>query len=77
MPPFPWKGLFSKTLIFLHLKTQRVRQYSIQQVTQFIVLNKVLDPLASNTYASLTGETVLLPSIETGLFCTKIIFFTL
>jgi hypothetical protein len=41
------------------------------------MLNKVLDPLACNTYGSLTGETVLLPAIETGPIGTKIIFFTL
>jgi hypothetical protein len=64
-------------MLFLPLKTLRVRQYSLKQVTQFNMLNKVLDPLACNTYGSLTGETVLLPAIETGLIGTKIIFFTL
>jgi hypothetical protein len=64
-------------MLFLPLKTLRVRQYSLKQGTQFNMLNKVLDPLACNTYGSLTGETVLLPAIETGLIGTKIIFFTL
>jgi hypothetical protein len=63
--------------MLLPLKTMRVRQYSLEHVIQFTMLNKLLDPLACNTYASLTGETVLLPYIETGLLCTKIIFFTL
>jgi hypothetical protein len=31
------------------------------------MLNKVLDPLACNTYASLTGETVLLRPVETAI----------
>jgi hypothetical protein len=53
--------------MFLPLKTLRVRQYCLKQVTQFAMLNKVLDPLACNTYASLTGETVLLRPVETAI----------
>jgi hypothetical protein len=71
------KGLFGRTLKFLPLKTLTVRQCSLKQVTQFTMLHKVLDPLACNTYGSLTGETVLLPYIATGLFCTKVLIFTL
>jgi hypothetical protein len=40
------------------------------------MLNKVLDPLACNTYASLTGETVLLPSIEMSILHKDNLFHT-
>jgi hypothetical protein len=43
------------------MTTLSVRQYSIKKLTQFTMLNKVLDPLASNINDSLTRATVFLP----------------
>jgi hypothetical protein len=40
------------------------------------MLNKVLDPLACITYASLAGETVLLPSFETATLHKDNLFHT-
>jgi hypothetical protein len=50
------------------MKTQRVRQYSLEQVTQFTMLNRVLDPLASHINDCLTRATVSLHSLERGSF---------
>jgi hypothetical protein len=51
-------------------------QYSLKQLTQFTMLNKVLDPLASNINDSLKRTTVILPFISKGLFGTKLMFLT-
>jgi hypothetical protein len=54
-----------------HFKTLRERQYSFKKLTQFKVLNKVLDPLSCNVRGSLTSHTVFLPIIERGNFAPK------
>jgi hypothetical protein len=54
--------------MLLPLKTLRVRQYSLEQVTQFTMLKKVLDPLPSNINGFLTRATVFLPSLHRGNF---------
>jgi hypothetical protein len=59
------------------MKTLRGRLYSFKQLTQFTMLNKVLDSLASNINDSLTRGIVLLPIPSKGLFGTKLMFLTL
>jgi hypothetical protein len=46
------------------IKTLRVRHYALQQVTQFTMLNRVLDPLASTINDCLRRPTVCLHSLE-------------
>jgi hypothetical protein len=48
------------------MKTLTGRQYSFKQLTQITVLNKMLDPLASNINDSLSRATVLLPFTSLG-----------
>jgi hypothetical protein len=42
------------------MKTLKVRQRSSEKLTQFLMLNKVQDPLAFNINACLTRAAVLL-----------------
>jgi hypothetical protein len=49
------------------MKTIRVRQYSLIQLTQSKIFNKVLDPLASSINDSLTRAKVFLHSLERGI----------
>jgi hypothetical protein len=72
--PFTWMEWFCKKVIFWPMKTLRVRQYSLKQQTQFTVLNKVLDPLASNINDSLPRATVLLPFTWMGGYSQKLMF---
>jgi hypothetical protein len=58
------------------MKTLRGRQYSFKQLTQFIMLNNMVDPLASNINDSLTRSTVLLAFTCMGHFGTKVMFHT-
>jgi hypothetical protein len=58
------------------MKTLRGRQYSFKQLTQFTMLNRELDPLASNIKDSLTRVAVLLPLNPKGQFTTKVMFLT-
>jgi hypothetical protein len=54
--PFPWIWWFCIKVMFSPMKTLRGRQYSFQQLTQYTMLNKLLDSLASNINDSLTRE---------------------
>jgi hypothetical protein len=54
---------FSAKVMFLILKSLRVRHYSLIQQTQFIMLSKLLDPLPSNM-KDFIGTRVLLHSLE-------------
>jgi hypothetical protein len=58
------------------MKTLRGTQYSFTQLTQFTMLNKVVDPFLSNINDSLSNSTVLLPIPFRGLYCTKVVFLT-
>jgi hypothetical protein len=71
------RGYLAQSWCSSPMKTLRGRQYSIKQLTQFTVLGKVLDRLASNINDSLTRDTVLLPFTWYCLFCTKMAFLTL
>jgi hypothetical protein len=57
------------------MKMLRGRPYSFNQLTQFTMLNKVLDLLTCYINGSLTREKVILPSLEKGYFAKKIMFF--
>jgi hypothetical protein len=50
------------------MKTVRVRHYFLKQQTQFTMLNKVLDPPASNNNDFLRRATVFLHSLERDYF---------
>jgi hypothetical protein len=71
--PFTWKRRFAKSWCSSPMKSMRGRQYFIKQLTHFPLLNKVRDRLASIIKCSITRDTVLLPFILRGLFCTKVI----
>jgi hypothetical protein len=47
--------------MILLVKILAGRQYSFKQLTEFTMLKRLLDPLASNISDSLTRATVLLP----------------
>jgi hypothetical protein len=66
--PFTWMGGYSKKVMFSPMKTLRGRQYSFQKLTQYTMLNKVLDPLASNINDLLRKGTVFLHSLQRGYF---------
>jgi hypothetical protein len=53
------------------MKTLKNIQYSFKQLTQFTVLNKVLDPLASNINDSLTQATLHLTFTCMGVILNK------
>jgi hypothetical protein len=65
------RGCFEQSWFSSLMKTWRGRQYSFKEQTEFTMLNKLMDPLASNINDSLTRATVLLPSIWMGWFCKK------
>jgi hypothetical protein len=73
---FNW-GYFAQRWCSLPMKTLRGRQYSFKMLTQFILLNNVLDPLACYINDSLPRGTVLLSFTWERLFCTKIMLETL
>jgi hypothetical protein len=73
--PFACMGYFAK-LCSWPMKTLRGTQYSFTQLTQFTMLNKVVDPFLSNINDSLSNSTVLLPIPFRGLYCTKVVFLT-
>jgi hypothetical protein len=50
------------------MKTLRGRHYSLKEQTQFTMLNKLLDPHASNINGFLRGAAVVLHSHERGYF---------
>jgi hypothetical protein len=50
------------------MKKLRGTHYSFQNLTQFIMLNQVIDFLVSNINDSLKRATVLPPSLESGEF---------
>jgi hypothetical protein len=53
------------------MKMLRDSQYSFNQLTQFKMLNKVLDPLDSNINDFLTRATVFLHSLQRGYFAQR------
>jgi hypothetical protein len=63
------RGNFAQSWISSPMKSQRGRQYSFQKLTQFTMLNMVLDPLPSTINDCLTCATLLLPFNWTGWFC--------
>jgi hypothetical protein len=60
-PPFSSIGRFWKSWSSSPKKTLWGNQYSLKQLTQFTLLNKQIDHLASNINGSPTGATVLHP----------------
>jgi hypothetical protein len=57
------------------MKTLRSRQYSLKQLSQFTMLNKLLGHVASNIHDSLTRATRNLPFACMGYFA-KVVFLT-
>jgi hypothetical protein len=57
---------FSKRWCFTPMKTMTGRQYSFKQVSQFTMLNNMLDPLPSNMKHFLRSTTIFLHSLERG-----------
>jgi hypothetical protein len=53
------------------MKTLRVKQYSFEQLRQYTMLKKVLDPLASNINDFLRRATVFLYSLARGYFAQR------
>jgi hypothetical protein len=47
------KGYFAQKLCSLHFKSLRDRQNAFQKLTQFSLLNQVLEPLAANIHGFL------------------------
>jgi dTDP-4-dehydrorhamnose 3,5-epimerase-like enzyme len=66
--PFTWMGWFCKNVMFSPMKSLRGRHYSLKQQTQFTMLNKEPDLLASIINGSITRDTVHLHSHERGCF---------
>jgi hypothetical protein len=66
------RGFFAQNWCSSLMKMVRGRQYTFQKLTQFTMLNKMLDPLYSNIDDSLTRGTVLLPFTRMGWFCKKL-----
>jgi hypothetical protein len=62
--PFTWKGLFAQRWQSSYFKTLRDRQYSFWELTQFKLLNKVLDPLSCNVCALLQDIQQCFPSLK-------------
>jgi hypothetical protein len=69
-------GLFSQRWCSLPMKTLRGRQYSFKMLTQFKLLNKVLDPLACYINGSLPRGTDLLSFTWERLFFRKIMLLS-
>jgi hypothetical protein len=67
-------GDFAKRWWSSPMITLRGRQNSFKQLTEFTMLNTLLDPLASNINDSLTRPTVLLPFTWMGRFSKKVMF---
>jgi hypothetical protein len=59
------------------IKTLRGRQYSLKQLTQFQLQNKVLAPPASNIFDSLKQATLFLPFNCKEKLWTKVMFLIL
>jgi hypothetical protein len=68
------RGYFAQSWCSPQMKTVTGRQCSFKQQTQFTMLNKVLDPFASNINDSLTLATLHLPFTRTGWVWTKVMF---
>jgi hypothetical protein len=68
------RGYFAQSWCSPQMKTVTGRQCSFKQQTQFTMLNKVLDPFASNINDSLTLATLHLPFTRTGWVWTKAMF---
>jgi hypothetical protein len=66
--PIIERGYFEQSWCSSLMKTLRGRQYSFKEQTQFKMLNKVLDPLASNINDSLPQATLCLPFTCMGQF---------
>jgi hypothetical protein len=74
--PFIWKRwLAIKVMVFTH-EINECKKHSFKQLTQFTVLNKVLDPVSSNINDSLTRATVFVPFTWMGWFFKMVMFLT-
>jgi hypothetical protein len=71
------RDYFAQSWCSSSMKTLRGRQCSFNQLTQFIMLYKLLDPFAASVNDFLTRATVLLPFTWKGWFWTKVMFLTL
>jgi hypothetical protein len=70
-------GYFAESWCFSPMKTLRGRQNSFQKITQFTVLSKLPDPLASNINDCLPQATLSLPCTCEGRFWTEMILLNL
>jgi hypothetical protein len=66
--PFTCKSQFCTKVRYSIMKTLRDRHFSLKQQTQFTMIHKVLDTLASNINDFFRRATVFLHSLERGYF---------